>query len=163
MNSNISAFDAHFVNFGRQGLGWIVKSNVINANNIKVARDLLWSSFKFKPWGAVKLAKGLNGGLAILGIAFEVWDSLKEADRKQKFENDKGELKKDLEKQREELFDKIRGPDFSTQFFPGFAELQQKIAKLSEELKKTEEQRKVFAQWLNNAKAIDAEFKVLKG
>jgi len=162
LNSDISAFDSHMLAMGRQGLDWIVKSKVINANTIKGARDLLWSSFKFKPWGAIKLANGLNGALAVAGIAFEAWDSWKEAERVKEFEKRKKSLIKNLEDQRRELLEKVNGSDFSTEFFPGFAELQQQIAKLSEELGKTEKQRKVFAQWRNNAEAIDAEFKVLK-
>lgn len=162
LNSDISAFDSHMLAMGRQGLDWIVKSKVINANTIKGARDLLWSSFKFKPWGAIKLANGLNGALAVVGIAFEAWDSWKEAERIKEFEKGKQSLIENLEGQRRELLEKVNGSDFSTQFFPGFAELQQQIARLSEELGNTEKQRKVFAQWRHDAEAIDAEFKVLK-
>jgi GTPase SAR1 family protein len=162
LNSDISAFDAHMAAMGRHGLDWLVKSNVINANNIKAARDLLWSSFKFKPWEAVKLANGLNGVLAFAGIAIEAWDSWKAAERAKEFEKGKQELKENLEEQRKVLLDKINDADFSAQFFPGFANLQHQIEKLSEELQKTEKQRKAFAQWRNNAEAIDADFKMLK-
>lgn len=162
LNSDISAFDSHMLAMGRQGLDWIVKSKVINANTIKGARDLLWSSFKFKPWGAIKLAKGLNGALAFAGIAFEAWDSWKEAERIKEFEKGKRSLIENLEEQRRELLEKVNGTDFSTQFFPGFTELQQQIARLSDELGKTEKQRKIFAQWRHDAEAIDAEFELLK-
>ena len=162
LNSDISAFDSHMVAMGRQGLDWIVKSKVINADTIKGARDLLWSSFKFKPWGAIKLANGLNGALAVAGIAFEAWDSWKEAERIKEFEKCKKGLIENLEEQRKELLKKVNGSNFATQFFPGFAQLQQQIARLSEELDKTEKQRKIFAQWRNKAETIDAEFKVLK-
>ena len=159
LNSDISAFDAHMITMGRQGLDWIVKSNVINANNIKAARDLLWSSFKFKPWGAVKFAKGLNGVLAVAGLAFEAWDHWKEAERVKEFEVCKKSLVENLEEQRRELLNKIGASDFSTQFFPGFNDLQKQIEQLSEELKKAERQRNIFAQWRNDAEAIDAEFR----
>lgn len=163
LNSDISAFDAHMVAMGRQGLDWLVKSKVINANSIKAARDLLWSSFKFKPWGAVKFANNLNGVLSIVGLGFEVWDSWKEAERVKEFEKSKQSLIENLEGQRKELLGKINDTDFYAQFFPGFAELQQQVEKLSEELERTAKQRKVFAQWRNNAEVIDAEFKMLKG
>ena len=162
LKSDVSAFDAHMVSMGRQGLDWIVKSNVISANSIKAARDLLWSSFKFKPWGAVKLAKGLNGALAFVGIAFEAWDSWKEAERVKEFETGKQSLTNDLEEQRKQLLGKINDSDFSAQFFPGFAKLQQQIENLSEELRRTEKQRTDFARWRNSAEVIDAEFKELK-
>lgn len=160
LNSDINAFNAHMKTMGRQGLNLIAKN--INANNIKVARDLLWSSFKFKPWGAVKFARGLNGALAVVGIALDAWDSWKEAERKKEFESCKESLIKNLEEQRRELLDKINASDFSNQFFPGFSNLQRQIEQLSEELKKTEKKRKIFAQWRDDAEAIDAEFRELK-
>ena len=162
LNSEISTYDAHMGAIGRQGLDWIVKSNVINASTIKAARDLLWSSFKFKPWGAVKLAKGLNGALAVAGLAFEAWDSWKETKRLKEFDNSKQDLAENLGTQRRGLLNKLNSSDFSTQFFPGFKELQKQIEHLSEELKKTERQRIIFAQWRNEAEAIDAEFRELK-
>jgi hypothetical protein len=161
MQSDISAFDAHMVPLGREGLKRLANSNVINAKNIKAARDLLWSSFKFKPWGAVKLAKGLNGALAFVGIGFEAWDSWKEWQRAKEFELAKQSLVKNLEEQRKELLEKINDSNFSAQFFPGFSNLQQQIGSLAEELRRTEKQRNDFAQWRNNAEVIDAEFKML--
>lgn len=162
MNSDISAFDAHMVAIGRQGLDWIVKSNVINANTIKATRDLIFSSFKFKPWGAIKLAKGANGVLAVFGIALEAWDSWKEAERIKEFEKVKKCLKSNLEEQRKELLNKINAADFSMQYFPALTNLQQQLQKLVEELQKTENQRHAFSQWRNQAEIIDAEFKELK-
>jgi GTP-binding protein EngB required for normal cell division len=161
LNSDISAFDAHMVAIGRQGLDWIIKSNVINANNIKVARDLLWSSFKFKPWGAIKLAKGLNGALSAVGIAIDLWDTWKEVERKKVFEKGKQNMVKNLEEQRRELLNKINDTGFSAHFFPDFANLQEQVQKISEELKKTEAKRNLFAQWRKDAEVIDAEFKML--
>lgn len=162
LNSDISAFDAHLAAMGRQGVDWIVKSNVINANSVKAARDLLFSSFKFKPWGAVKLANGLNGALSVLGLAFEAWDSWKETERIKEFENSKKSLIKNLEEQRRELLERIKGSNFSAEFFPGFASLQHQIEQLSEEFQRTKERREVFAKWRKNAEVIDGEFKVLK-
>lgn len=46
---------------------------------ILAARDFIMLSFKFKPWQAVKIAKGANTFFAVagagLGIAIELWDS----------------------------------------------------------------------------------------
>jgi len=162
LNSDISAFNAHLVAMGRQGLDWMVKGNIINANTIKSTRDLLWSSLKFKPWGTVKLAKGLNGALAFLGLALEVWDSWKELERKKKFEKSKKSLIENLEGQRKELLEKINSADFPTKFFPGFLEIQTQIEKLSLELQKTENQKRFFAKWRNEAEIIDAEFEILE-
>lgn len=162
LDSGLGALDSHVAKLGRQGLDWVVKSNVINAGTIKATRDLIFTSFKFKPWGAVNLAKNLNGALAVVGIVAEVWDSYKEAERKDAFLKSKQAMRKNLEGQRTELLAKINASDFSEQFFPEFITLKKRISTLSETLQQTEVQRTKFAQWRKNAEAIDAEFTVLK-
>lgn len=162
LNSDMNAFNAHMSTIGSQGFDWVIKNNIINANSIKATRNLLWSSFKFKPWGAVKFAKGLNGALVVAGLAFEAWDSWKESERIKEFESSKNNLVKNLEEQRKELLNKISTSDFSNQFFPSFNNLQQQMEQLSKELKRTEKQRNIFEKWRNNAKAIDSEFRALK-
>lgn len=161
LNSDINAYGSHMAILGRQGLDYVAKSGVINANNIKAARDVIAPFIKFKPWGAIKLANGLNGFLAFAGIAFEAWDSWQAAERKAAFEKSKIKMKGDLEGQRKELLDAISASNFSENFFPGYVGLQQQISLLSEELKKTQVQRVAFAEWRKNAEYIDAEFKEL--
>jgi GTP-binding protein EngB required for normal cell division len=161
LSSDISAFDSHVTALGRQGLDYIVKSNVINAGTIKAARDVLFSSFKFKPWGAIKLANGLNGILSAAGILFEAWDSWKEAERLDAFIKAKAEMKKDLEGQRRELLGSISASNFAEVYFPDFVKLREQVASLETALLDTREQRETFAHWKRNAEAIDAEFTVL--
>lgn len=163
LNSDINAFDSHMVGLGRQGLDYIVKGNFINAGTVKATRDLLFSSFKFKPWGAIKLANGLNGLLSAAGVLFELWDSWNAAERKDAFVKAKARMKKDLEEQRRQLLETIKAPTFSDLFFPEFVDLRKQIALLEEALRRTSVQREVFANWKKNAEAIDAEFTVLNG
>ena len=163
LDAEISAFDSHAVKLGRQGLNYVMKSNVINAGSIKATRDVLFTSFKFKPWGAVNLAKNMNAFLAFAGIALEAWDSWREAERRDAFQKSKLAMRQNLEGQRAELLAKIKASDFSEQFFPEFFTLEQRISALIGSLQQTEAQRTRFAQWRKNAEAIDAEFTVLKG
>ena len=163
LDAEVNALDSHVAKLGRQGLDWVVKSKAINAGSIKATRDLLISSFKFKPWGAVNLAKGLNGVLAAAGVAIELWDSYKEAERRDAFDKSRQAMRENLVHQRGELLTKINAPDFSEQFFPEFVTLKEKISALSVSLEQTEVQRTKFAQWRKHAEAIDAEFTVLKG
>lgn len=163
LNSDIHACDSHMVGLGRQGLDYIVKGNFINAGTVKATRDLLFSSFKFKPWGAIKLANGLNGLLSAAGVLFELWDSWNAAERKDAFVKAKACMKKDLEEQRRQLLETIKAPTFSDLFFPEFVELRKQISLLEEALRRTSVQREVFANWKKNAEAIDAEFTVLNG
>lgn len=161
LDSNISAFDSHMATLGRQGLNYVAKSGVINAGSIKAARDMLGLGFKFKPWGAVKLAKGLNGAVAVVGIGFELWDSYQAAERERKFQETKSDMKKNLEGQRKELLERISADTFSSDFFPDFVALQEKISSLHQAVEETTIQRKAFSEWRNNAEIIEGEFSVL--
>ncbi len=71
-NADMSLFEKHAGTFGKIGNEFLTKSGLINATNIKLARDAIAAvgkfvgldlAFKFKPWGAVKLAGNLNKAL----------------------------------------------------------------------------------------------------
>ncbi len=79
-NADMSLFEKHAGTFGKIGNNLLTKSGLINATNIKLARDTIAAvgkfvgidlAFKFKPWSAVKLAGNLNKALPFIGIAFE--------------------------------------------------------------------------------------------
>ncbi|MFT2605449.1 LeoA/HP0731 family dynamin-like GTPase [Helicobacter pylori] len=68
-NADRSLFEKHAGTLGKIGNEFLKQSGLINATNIKLARDIIAAvgkfvgmdlAFKFKPWGAVKLAGNLN-------------------------------------------------------------------------------------------------------
>ncbi len=80
-NADMSLFEKHAGILGKIGINFLNQSGFINATNIKLARDTIAAvgkfvgvdlAFKFKPWGAVKLAGNLNKFLPLIGIAFEM-------------------------------------------------------------------------------------------
>ncbi|GAA7191144.1 50S ribosome-binding GTPase [Helicobacter pylori] len=81
-DADLSSFEKYAGTFGKIGINFLKQSGFINATNIKLARDTIaavgkfvgvdWA-FKFKTWGAVKLAENLNKALPLIGIAFELW------------------------------------------------------------------------------------------
>lgn len=99
-NADMSLFEKHAGTFGKIGNEFLTQSGLINATNIKLARDGIAAvgklvsidlAFKFKPWGAVKLAGNLNKALPLIGIAFEAWDSWNKYQKEQKLEEAKKE------------------------------------------------------------------------
>ncbi len=93
-------FEKHAGSLGKIGINFLNQSGFINATNIKLARDTIAAvgklvgidlAFKFKPWGAVKLAGNLNKALPLIGIAFEAWDSWNKYQKEQKLEEAKKE------------------------------------------------------------------------
>jgi hypothetical protein len=83
-NAEIGTFNKVISNYGKQGVTYLSKSGLINNTTILGTRDMITSamktigldlSIKFKPYGAINLAKGVNGALVVLGFALELWDS----------------------------------------------------------------------------------------
>lgn len=60
----------------------------VNNEHIKIARDYVAKNYKFKPWGAVKLAKKINIGIAVLGLAIEAYQSWRKYKEEKKMQEE---------------------------------------------------------------------------
>ncbi len=94
-NADMSFFEKHAGTLGKIGINFLNQSKFINATNIKLARDTIAAvgklvgmdlAFKFKPWGTVKLAGNLNKFLPLIGIAFEIGDSVMKLKKEKELE-----------------------------------------------------------------------------
>ncbi|GAA7688848.1 hypothetical protein BT0002_02150 [Helicobacter pylori] len=108
-NADMGIFEKHAGALGKIRINFLNQSGFINATNIKLARDTIAAvgkfvgidlAFKFKPWGAVKLAGNLNKALPLIGIAFELWDSYNKYQKEQELEKAKKEMKSYFEGQK---------------------------------------------------------------
>ncbi|GAA8756659.1 hypothetical protein Hpoki52_08660 [Helicobacter pylori] len=136
-NADRSLFEKHAGTFGKIGNELLTKSGLINATNIKLARDAIAAvgkfvgidlAFKFKPWGTVKLARNLNKALPFIGIAFEAWDSWNKYQKEQKLEEAKEKMVSYFDNQKKEILDLINdGTRFKQTCFLSALELE-KIA-----------------------------------
>ncbi|EQL60237.1 dynactin subunit 1 [Helicobacter pylori FD568] len=157
-NADRSLFEKHAGTFGKIGNELLTKSGLINATNIKLARDTIAAvgkfvgidlALKFKPWGAVKLAGNLNKALPLIGIVFELWDSWSKQQQIEKLEKAKEEMKSNFEGQKKEILEFI---DDETQFkqtcFPNALELESRIQEVEESIKKTQEYDQEFEKWI---------------
>ncbi len=108
-NADRSFFEKHAGALGKIGINFLNQSGFINATNIKLARDGIAAvgklvgvdlAFKFKPWGAVKLASNVNKALPLIGIAFEAWDSYNKYQKEQELEKTKKEMVSNFDNQK---------------------------------------------------------------
>lgn len=111
-NADRSLFEKHAGTLGKIGNEFLTKSGLINTTNIKLARDTIAVvgkfvgidlAFKFKPWGAVKLANNLNKAVPFIGIAFEAWDSWNKYQKEQKLEEAKKEMVSHFDNQKKKF------------------------------------------------------------
>ncbi|GAA8115316.1 50S ribosome-binding GTPase [Helicobacter pylori] len=157
-NADLSLFEKHAGAFGKIGINLLKQSGFINATNIKLARDTIAAvgkfvgvdlAFKFKPWGAVRLAGNINKGLPLIGLAFEVLDSWKESQKIEKLEKAKREMESDFNNQKQEILDLINDETrFKQTCFPSVFELEKCIQACEENVKKTQECAQGLEKWI---------------
>ncbi|AEN16906.1 hypothetical protein HPSNT_03780 [Helicobacter pylori SNT49] len=157
-NADMSLFEKHAGAFGKIGINLLKQSGFINATNIKLARDTIAAAgkfvgvdlaFKFKPWGAVRLAGNINKGLPLIGLAFEVLDSWKESQKIEKLEKAKREMESDFNNQKQEILDLINDETrFKQTCFPSVFELEKCIQACEENVKKTQECAQGLEKWI---------------
>ncbi|EPZ69642.1 dynactin subunit 1 [Helicobacter pylori UM023] len=157
-NADMSFFEKHTGAFGKIGINLLKQSGFINATNIKLARDTIAAvgkfvgidlAFKFKPWGAVKLASNLNKAVPFIGVAFEAWDSWKESQKIEKLEKAKEEMKSNFDGQKQEILDLINDETrFKQTCFPNVFDLEKCIQACEENVKKTQECARSLEKWI---------------
>lgn len=168
----VNHFNDAVLGYGKQGVNLLVKSNAINNTSVIAARDGikglaglvgmdLSQLLKFKPWGAVKAANVMNGVLAVVGIAFEAWDSYKQAQKEEKFQTAVNEMVENFNNQRTELLALINNDGFVSQFFQSFIELEKSVAELENNLAGRTVQRDNFHKWRMSGEGIKQEFSSL--
>ncbi len=157
-NADMSSFEKHAGTLGKIGINFLNQSGFINATSIKFARDGIVAvgkftgvdlAFKFKPWGAVKLAGNLNKFLPLIGIAFEAWDSYNKYQKEQEFEKAKEEMESHFNNQKQEILDLINDETkFKQTCFPNALELEKSFQEIEEKNKKTQECDQEFEKWI---------------
>lgn len=171
-DSEVNHFNFTLKSLGKQGVNHVLKGNMINQSTVLATRDGVVSVaktvgldigkyLKFKPWGAVNLAKGLNGMLSVLGIGFEVWDTWEKWKREDEFNKAIQKMVEDFEKQRQDFIDVVNSDRFHDNFFPQYTELKQKVEGLKLSLDESLNRQLRFERWAESAKAIEVKFRML--
>ncbi|GAA7002297.1 hypothetical protein Kyoto22A_08640 [Helicobacter pylori] len=157
-NADRSFFEKHAGTFEKIGNEFLTKSGFINATNIKLTRDGIVAvgkfvgidlAFKFKPWGAVKLASNLNKAVPLIGFAFEAWDSYNKYQKEQKLEEAKEKIVSHFDNQKKEILDLINDETrFKQTCFPSALELEKSLQEIKEAIEKTQACDQEFEKWI---------------
>ncbi|GAA6974829.1 hypothetical protein HpCHC45_09970 [Helicobacter pylori] len=106
-------------------------------------------AFKFKPWGAVKLAGNLNKALPFIGIAFEAWDSWSKYQKEQALEEAKEKMVSHFDNQKKEILDLINDETrFKQTCFLSALELEKSLQEIKEAIEKTQACDQEFEKWI---------------
>ncbi|EEC23268.1 hypothetical protein HP9810_7g60 [Helicobacter pylori 98-10] len=157
-NADRSFFEKHAGTFEKIGNEFLKQSGFINATNIKLTRDGIAAvgkfvgldlAFKFKPWGAVKLAGNLNKAVPVIGFAFEAWDSWNKYQKEQKLEETKKEMLSNFDNQKKEILDLINDETrFKQTCFLSVLELEKSFQEIEEKIEKTQACDQEFEKWI---------------
>ncbi|MNM89563.1 hypothetical protein D3C81_1017960 [compost metagenome] len=169
-DSEVNHFNTNVKPLGKQGINHVLKGNLINNTTVLAARDGLTTIaktvgmdigkyLKFKPWGAVKFAKGANGALAFIGVAIEAWDSWEQYKREEAFKKSVAEMVNNFEQQRQDFLAVVNSERFKEQFFPDYLLLNTRRQELQVNVDESRVRQQRFKAWREEAEAIDAEFK----
>lgn len=167
-NFEMNSYAKMATTYGSKGVKWLANSNVINATNIKATRDVLKSGakmigvdlgLKFKPWGAVKFAKGANAAFAFIGLGLELFDSYQKHEQEQKFLEAREKMKNDLNAQQREIMNSLNSEEeFIQRYFPLYIELFNDIMVIEKEKENIIIKQAEFEKWVQEGEIIDAEF-----
>ena len=148
--------------------GEFLKKGSVKFTNkaILATRDLFKLPIKFKPWGAIKLAKGINNALPIIGdifgIGVDMWEMYSEKKKQASFRDGIDKIVMNFEKQRKELLELMDNYDeFRSMFFSDYLELESSVNMLNEELELKKKLKEEFMIWRQEGKAIEVEFEEL--
>ncbi len=157
-NADMGLFEKHAGTLGKIGINFLNQSGFINATNIKLARDALVATgkfvgidlaLKFKPWGAVNLAGNLNKALPLIGIAFEIGDSVMKLKKEKELEETKEKMKSSFEEAKEQMIEFINDEaKFKQTCFPSALELEKSFQEIEEKIKKTQECAQGLEKWI---------------
>ncbi|WQW51521.1 50S ribosome-binding GTPase [Helicobacter pylori] len=167
-NADMSFFEKHAGAFGKIGIDLLKQSGFINATNIKLARDGIVAvgkfvgidlALKFKPWGAVNLAGSINKGLPLIGLAFEIGDSVMKLKKEKELEETKEKMKSNFEEAKEQMIEFINDETrFKQTCFPEIFKLERSFQELEESIKKTQECAQGLEKWIQTGEDfIDVE------
>lgn len=178
-NLEINSFNKVVRTYGKQGLNYLSKSNVINKDTVIATRDLIVSGaktigfdiskyLKFKPWRATKIASGTGVALSVISLFIEAWDSYDKYQKEKEFkeliygknrdkenrEEDFG-IKEKFEIQRKEYIDLISSEDFISSFFPNYINLKNELNEMNKDISKMSETKELFRKWFEKGNEIN--------
>jgi hypothetical protein len=151
----------------RKGANYLKNVGIKVTNKQVLAfRDMVLPSFKFKPYGAKKVAENITKGFSIFGaaldIGLEVWDGYSEMKKAEEFQKAIQNIVGQLEEQRQEYYDLFNDNDrFAERCVPAFSQLSDQIKTLDKQIQERKRYIEDFEVWKAEGEAIDVEFQVL--
>lgn len=129
-----------FITGALKGGADYLKTVTVSGEQVKAMRDLLASSYKFKPWGAINLGKNITKGIgwAAIGInvALEIYSWYKKWKDNKELDETKKSLRKALDDFFAQVYASFNGDAYYKNFAPSYLEMQKQLNERSNEVEK---------------------------
>lgn len=144
---------------GAGALTLIKNGNVINNNTVLAFRDAVAKGFKFNPWGATKLATGINNAIPVIGVAITALTYLSDLKKEKEFEEDKDRLANQINEIITSLLDTVSDTDkFIENYFQSYLETEKLLAEEQRNLEILEEVKDNLENWQEHGKKLRDKF-----
>ena len=155
---------------GADGAKFIIKNkNLINNKTIIAIRDGamalakkigidIGKSFKFKPWQAVKWAKNLQGLLAVIGIAIELWEVWDAEKKAAEFNKAIDRLAKELGEMRDGWLEVFKNEKYAETYFPNYVQMKNDCEEKANAVDIQRSQQQNFEKWCNDINKLSLEY-----
>ena len=113
-------------------------------------------SMKFKPWGAVKLAKNLGSALAFVGVGIEVIELFKQHENAKKLDKAREDIIAYLNDYEKNIVEQFRGSDeeLIKEFAPALQKMQNMYNNMLSQDKNISNMKVQIEEWYRNSKNI---------
>ena len=111
-------------------------------------------TMKFKPWGAIKFAKGIGTAAAGIGVAMELWDVVQKIKNTNKVKKAKEELNNALEDFEKEIDRKFGTENNIAEFSPVFQDLKKMYKGIEIQDKNISNMKVQIEEWYKSSKSI---------
>ena len=104
----------------------------VNSSTVFKVRDALFSSHKFKPWGAIKLANNITKWLGRIGfalsVATEIWEWVSERKNEQKLAKSKEDIKNAIKELIKEVYGYfVNDEAYYKNIAPSYIEMEKRV------------------------------------
>ena len=135
--------------------GGLVAAKNIGAKNVLAVRDMFFKSYKFKPWGATKLAGKIGKVAGIAGLALQALDIFMQFKHKKELDKAKENLKTEINNYFASIFALMKDDDtYFQNFAPSFSDMKeavnerkQSLVELMHKVDKLESFKKKLDNW----------------
>lgn len=150
------------------GLGQL-KNLTVTGEQVKAIRDVVASSYKFKPWGAINLGKNITRWAGWIGagltLAFEAYSWIKKYSDGEKLKKMQREMVNAINKTMADLFKSFESDDsYFKNYAPSYLQMSQalkerenEVSQLQQRVKDLEKYKQRIDNWRNSAEYANFE------